>query len=243
MNPHSRAKRLALTLGFSSAISIGLLMARISSTGSYRYNFLLWNLFLAWLPLLLVVLLERMQAARGITWRSFALGFLWFIFLPNSFYMVSDLVHIHTTAEVSVLYDAALLMSFAVNGLILGYTSLYIMHRHLLSRVSVRRAHLAVALVLLVSGFGVYLGRYLRWNTWDVLFNPSGLLFDVSDRFLSPSDYPQTFTTTFTFFVLLSGFYVVLWNLIGIIREEAVIVMRRKTTRGRWMDFKLPTRH
>ncbi len=238
MNQQRAAKKLLLTFGFSSCVSLSLFAARVVSTGSHRYSFLVWNLFLAWLPLIFVIILSRLRLSYGLSWQSFVLGLLWFVFLPNSFYIGSDFVHLLAGARANALYDAALLLSFTVNGLLLGYTSLYIMHRHLLTRASRKRAHTIIGLVLLVCSFGIYLGRFLRWNTWDVVLNPAGLLFDVSDRFISPRSYPQTYTITLTFFVLLAGMYVVVWNLISVIRQVSNHSTPQPRRRGRWMDFK-----
>jgi uncharacterized membrane protein len=73
--------------------------------------------------------------------------------------------------------------------------------------------------VLLLCSFAIYLGRYLRWNSWDVLFNPAGLVFDVSEPFINPTSHPQVFTTTLMFFVLLASIYIVCYQLVALARE------------------------
>ncbi len=67
-----------------------------------------------------------------------------------------------------------------------------------------------IAFIFLICSFAIYIGRDLRWNTWDVLLKPGGLLFDVSDRLLHPSVYPEMLTTTVTFFIFITGFYYVI---------------------------------
>ncbi|OGL38025.1 hypothetical protein A3J32_01995 [Candidatus Saccharibacteria bacterium RIFCSPLOWO2_02_FULL_46_7] len=96
----------------------------------------------------------------------------------------------------------------------LGFASLLIFHQALLKRLKKRSAHQIIAGIILLCSFAIYLGRYLRWNTWDVLINPAGLLFDVSDRLLNPSSHPQTFVTTLSFFVLLGSTYTVVWQMV-----------------------------
>jgi uncharacterized membrane protein len=78
-----------------------------------------------------------------------------------------------------------------------------------------------VAVVLLLCSFAIYLGRYLRWNSWDVLINPAGIIFDVSEPFISPTSHPQAFTTTLMFFVLLGSIYAVIYRLIQIARASS----------------------
>lgn len=160
-----------------------------------------------------------MRQRRWLTWQGIGLTFLWLGFLPNTFYLVSDLIHIRTSDNASLMYDTAMLMSFAVSGLILGYTSVYFMHRALLRRAPERVAHGIIGLVLFASSFAIYLGRDLRWNSWDIFVNPAGLLFDISDRFIHPSAHPQAFSTTAVYFVLLSSIYITLWHFIRIFRQ------------------------
>jgi uncharacterized membrane protein len=81
---------------------------------------------------------------------------------------------------------------------------------------------LLVAITLLLCSFAIYLGRDLRWNSWDILINPGSLLFDVSDRFLHPGAHPRTFVTTLTFFVLLGTFYIVVRSLARTMRLQKV---------------------
>jgi uncharacterized membrane protein len=201
-----------------------LFIFRVIDAGNYRYNFLLWNLFLGWLPLLFAWLLVRnLQYRRWLSRDNLLLTALWIGFLPNSFYLVSDLIHLHITGEVSLLYDAVLFFSCIFNGYVAGFASLYLVHHELLKRKEWWRAHTIIAGVLLLCSFAIYLGRNLRWNTWDVLVNPAGILFDVTDRLISPFAHPQVFVTTTTFFALLGTMYVVLWQFL-----LALTVTRRK---------------
>lgn len=221
MKKDNTLRQVCLALGFFSLVSAGLFFVRVFSSGSWRYVFLLWNLVLAWVPLGLVIWLKKSQQTRGwLAWQSLTLGILWLIFLPNSFYLVSDFVHLHATYEVSLLYDVALISSFAFCGLALGYSSLYIVHRQLLKKIKPRLATFAVAFVLALSSFAIYLGRYQRWNSWDVLLDPAGLLFDLSDQIINPAAHTQAFATTATFFVLLGSIYFVLWQLSKLTKRQ-----------------------
>jgi uncharacterized membrane protein len=98
--------------------------------------------------------------------------------------------------------------------------SVYLVHKEMLKRLEPAVAHTLVAAVLLACSFAIYLGRSLRWNTWDVLINPAGILFDVSDRFINPAAHPQSLVTTTTFFMLLASMYYVIYELVNVIRTS-----------------------
>lgn len=213
-------RRVWLALLASNGLSLLFLGLRVLESQSDRYWFLVWNLFLAWLPLLFGWwLVQRLR--RGVSWLSagnVALSVLWLGFLPNSFYVVSDLIHLHATGEVSLLYDAVMFTSFIFNGYVAGFMSLVLVHRAFIKKLGMVRAHAVIAGVLLACSFAIYLGRNLRWNTWDILVNPAGLLFDVSDRFINPAAHSPAFVTTAMFFLLLGGMYVVIWQLLQALR-------------------------
>lgn len=203
-----------ITLLLSSSVSLVLLAVRIIVTDTWHLWFLSWNLFLAWLPLLFAFWLKiRLSHKKIPTWKELILGGLWLIFLPNSFYIISDLIHLQSSGEVSVLYDTAMITSFVLNGLLLGYLSLYIVHLKIKRYFSATTAYFIAHFVLLLSGFAIYLGRYLRWNTWDVIINPAGLAFDVSDRIINPGTHIHTFIVTGVFYILLGSVYAVIYRL------------------------------
>lgn len=210
---YSARTRLGLALLLSSLTSVGLFMAGALRNHSMEFSYLIWNLFLAWLPLLFGLWLERVLRRKlWSSWEALAATALWLAFLPNSFYMISDFVHIQEVQRIDLLYDVVTFSAFIFSGVTLGFLSLYAIHRQLLQRMHWRMAALTTAGVILLCSFAIYLGRDLRWNSWDILVNPGGILFDVSDRFLHPTSYPRLFTTTGSFFVLLGSLYVVVWE-------------------------------
>jgi uncharacterized membrane protein len=203
--------KVLLVLCVSTAVSAGLFLARVLFTGTVQYWFMFWNLFLAWIPVLLAFWLRnRLTKTRWLSWQNILITLLWLSFLPNSFYLISDLVHLQGRAnEILQLYDVAMMVSIIANGLILGYMSLYVIHQELLKRLNSKLANTIIGLILLSCGFAIYLGRYLRWNTWDVLLNPAALLFDISERLIHPVLHIETYTITFTFFILIASIYAV----------------------------------
>jgi len=215
-------KEVLLTLLAFSAVSTGLLIVRILASGTLRLSFLQWNLFLAWLPVVFAFFVKvRVFKPKDITWQNMLLLAFWIFFLPNSFYIITDLIHLQSSGEVSLLYDTAMITSFVLNGLLLGYVSIYIIERVLKRFLETKNIQIVVQLVLLLSAFAIYLGRYLRWNTWDIVFNPAGIIFDVSDRIINPGSYLHTFVITGTYFVLLSATYLALRRLHKVIARHA----------------------
>lgn len=217
----TRFQRMGAALIVSNLVSAVLFVLRIQQAENIRYWFLLWNLVLAWVPLGLVLLLrERLKTMRWLTWQNVVLSVLWVGFLPNSFYLISDLVHLHETGEVSILYDAVMFMSFIFNGVAAGFASVFLMQAMAQRRFARKHVHIAVGFVFLLCSFAIYLGRDLRWNTWDILINPAGILFDVSERVINPLTHIEAFSTTALFFVLLGSIYIVAWEFVAALRNS-----------------------
>jgi uncharacterized membrane protein len=216
----SARRQFILALAFSTLVSSGLFAYGAWRNHSLNYDYLFWDLLLAWLPLLFAIWLMRvLRHKRWSSWEALLASVLWLLFLPNSFYMISDFVHLQDVRSVDVLYDAIMFTSFIYTAVLLGFSSLYLIHLQLRRRLSANSALAWVALTLLLSSAAIYLGRDLRWNSWDVLTNPGGLLFDISDRLLHPSAYPQMFRTTISFFVLLGSMYSLLWSSARLLRR------------------------
>lgn len=209
-----QTNRLIISIIALNLLSVTLLVYRFIFSDSFRYVFMLWNMLLAAIPAMLAYwLVIRIKKYGWLKPKQLALSAIWLAFLPNSFYLVTDFIHLRPTYEADILYDIVMLASFWINGLILGYLGLILIHRELKLRISPQNAWPVILAVILASSFAIYLGRFTRWNTWDLLLQPAGLLFDVSDRFVNPGAYPQTFSTTLLLFVFLSVTYVVIWEI------------------------------
>lgn len=219
----SARSRLGLALAGSSIISVLLFFGSVHTTRSYQFDYLIWNLFLAWIPVLLTIWLGKVLRRKlWSSWEALLVTVIWLSFLPNSFYMISDFVHLQDVPESRVLYDVIMFSSFIFNGVILGYISLFPVHQELIQRVAKRTAAILVSIVLVLCSFAIYLGHDLRWNTWNILSNPGGLLVDISNHFLNPSSSHTVLTTTFGFFVLLGSLYVVVWYIARNMRQLKV---------------------
>jgi len=206
-------KRFILSLFGVAGFAVLMVLARYLESDSSRFLFLIWNLALAAVaPLLAWWLVHRVRSGGWLQWQQLVLTLLWLVFLPNSFYIVTDFIHLGRTYEVAVLYDAVMIMAFAISGMILGYTSLYLVHKELHRRLTPITSWSVMSLLILLVSFAIYLGRYSRWNTWDILLRPAGLLFDVSDRIVNPLAHSQTYVTTLIFFGLILSVYSVVWE-------------------------------
>lgn len=217
----STRSRLGLALGCSSLASVALFAAGALRNHSVTFEYLIYNLFLAWIPLGLSLWLERMLRTRlWSSWPPFLLTLFWLGFLPNAFYMISDYIHLQEVTRVDLLYDIITFSSFILNAFALGLISLYLVHSELRKRVSPRVSWLLMTITIFLTSFAIYIGRDLRWNTWDVLLNPASILFDVSDRLLAPHAHPEMFSTTFGFSVLIGSIYVVVWHVARALRQQ-----------------------
>ncbi len=207
--------------GMSGLAVLLYVMGAVRGNGSMDW-YLNWNLFLAWIPMVLAyVLVRRLRTHAWSSWPCLALSLVWLLFLPNSFYMVSDFIHLADMPRSEVLYDSLTFTVYILNAMILGYTGLFLVQQELEKRVARWKAVLTSASLLFLCSFAIYLGRDLRWNSWDVLVNPAGILFDVSERILDPSGHPETFVVTGVFFVFLMGLYLTLSGLVKAIGEYA----------------------
>jgi uncharacterized membrane protein len=205
--------QFVLALIVSSLISLGLFSYTVLRDHSFAYSYLTWNLFLAWLPLVFALrLMNVLRHKVWSSWEALATSFLWLVFLPNSFYMISDLIHLEQVPKADILYDTLMFTSFVFTGVLLGFSSLFLVHLQLRRRFPHREAGFWVGVTLFICSIAIYLGRDLRWNTWDILTNPGGLLFDVADRVQHPASYPQMLLIIFGFFVLLASMYNLLWH-------------------------------
>lgn len=196
-----------------------LVALRVQHSGHITYRFLLWNLALAGVPYVLGKAMRRADAAGWPGLLVAGLGAGWLLFFPNAPYMLTDLLHLGPKPGVPLWYDLALLLSCGGTALALGYLSLLDVHAVLLRRVGWGLSWLVVVATQFLSGFGIYLGRYQRWNSWDVATRPTVLVADLLDRFVHPLAHPRTWGVTVLFGVVLTLGYALLRVVLA--RKEA----------------------
>lgn len=210
LTPSKHTLLLLAALLFTSSLAGAIWFVRYMYTGSIAFFFLLWNLFLAWLPVLFALLARRRGASRVGRWLW---GSLWLLFFPNAPYLLTDLLHLGQIGRVPLWYDLIMLITFGLAGLFAGFASLFWLHE-LVARTWNRLAGwLFVLLALGLSSFGVYIGRFLRWNSWDLLLNPTVLLRDLADHLLVRGQFLETAVVTLLLTAVFIGSYFIIFAL------------------------------
>lgn len=214
--------QVAWLFALGSGVSLLFYVLGGLESGDWGRWYLVWNLVLAWIPFGLSVWLYNILAnEKWSDWFPLGLTVIWLCFLPNTFYMLTDLIHVTEGDTADVTYNVVLFTSFISVSVSLGFASLALVHRELRRRLPARVAWEVVLGILFLVSFAIYVGRYLRWNTWDIVTNPAGILFDISERVINPTAHPQTYATTLMFFVLLSTGYYAVWKVSELLRRPA----------------------
>ena len=180
-----------------SGICCIMLVRRLIAAQEWEYAFMGWNLFLAWVPLLIVLFLQKRQIVHP-TKRVFTFAglLLWLLFLPNAPYMITDLMHLRYRDGVPLWYDSLMVFSFATAGMHVGLYSLMLAHRLLEQLLGRAWSWLLVTASLGLTGFGVYLGRFSRWNSWDLFVQPHHLFADALRQLYNPTALKLTLAFT-----------------------------------------------
>jgi uncharacterized membrane protein len=203
----------------ATGISGALLAARVCLTGHWRQLYLVWNLLLAWLPLIFALAATGIRQREGSRRWSFRVtATAWLLFFPNAPYILTDLVHLGPRSHGVFWADLVLILLFALIGVVLGFLSLYLMQRLVARRFGWLAGWLFVVVVTALSGFGIYLGRFLRWNSWDIVLNPFDLLSDLSRWFLNAPMHPRSLLIPILFGTLVLLTYVTLHALTNLPR-------------------------
>ena len=196
-----------------------LIGIRIIYSGNNDYLFLVWNLFLAWIPLAISYGFTKLK--DGNKWKQIAIFFCWLIFFPNALYIVTDLMHLELITDIPKWFDTILLFSASVLGLMMAFVSLLRLEKYLGSFIKKKQVEFLIPIILFMGSFGVYLGRFLRWNSWDIIRNPFGLLVTIMQRFISPLSYTRTWGITCMLTALFYLLYLSAKKLSGYIFVQA----------------------
>jgi uncharacterized membrane protein len=197
--PSRLSRTPILPLALASLVAVGLLLLRIAYARHANHLFLSWNLFLAWIPLLLALLARRFRKRPLL---AVALGFLWLLFLPNAPYLVTDLIHLKPTTQAPLWYDLGMLFSFAFVGLALGLHSLHIMQGLVRGRFGALAGWTFALAAAVLSGLGIYIGRFLRWNSWELFLHPTRLTSDLLATLTAPGSLLKLLAVVFLFAAL-----------------------------------------
>jgi len=190
-------------LFLASCIAGMMLIGRVIFGQSLAYAHMVWNLFLAWVPYICSLYISWRSQRTQRQWRLVVPALMWLSFLPNAPYLVTEYIHLLEIPSFALWYDIVMLTTFAWVGCVLAVASLRMMHEVAQSMFGLVRGWLLVLSVIALSGLGVYLGRFLRWNSWDLLLNPHHVVGDVALRLADPLAYPGAWGVTLMFSALL----------------------------------------
>lgn len=189
-----------------------LLVLRITYSDTLRYSFLLWNLFLAWVPFQLSLWIARRPLMPR--WQRRLLLIAWLLFFPNALYIITDLIHLrHLTDRVPVWFDALLLFAAALCGLLMALVALYQVERSVFRPMGKRLVTAGVITALFLGSFGVYLGRFMRWNSWQVITEPDALMYGV----LQIMAHPFAHTRLWVLSLLFTVFFYLLYHAVKVL--------------------------
>ncbi len=195
----TNTKILVLTV-----LSFLLLKYRIHTTQSYFYLFLIWNLFLAFVPLGLSTYLSQNINKYSV----FAIFPIWLLFLPNAPYIFTDLIHLGKYSKMGFWYDLVLISSFASTGMLAYFITVKQMYVILKQYLKPKNVQLLFVFIAFLNGFGIYLGRFLRWNSWDIIHKPNKLFLEIFTRLRHPIVHINSWLFTVAFGSILAlGFW------------------------------------
>jgi uncharacterized membrane protein len=201
-------------LALASLGCVALELVRERHYASVDFRFLLWNLFLAWVPLVLALFVyDRYRRGTPLARLTPALV-LWLLFLPNAPYIVTDFVHLSATRVPPLWFDGVELSAFAWTGMLLGFVSLYLVHAVVRNRFGGAVGWAGVLGVLALVSAGVFLGRVKRWNSWDVLTQPRSLLAQLHAHLADPASLARATGVTLATTLALALAYLVFYALL-----------------------------
>ena len=198
---NSVTKNLLLLTG----LCITLVIARIIKTEQFSFVFMFWNLFLAFVPYWISVYLFKHRETRLI--KFVILGGVWVLFLPNAPYMITDLFHLHNRADLPIWYDLLLILSFAIIGMYLFYLSIHQMKEVVKVKLPTLYRPVFLILLFIAVSYGVYIGRFLRLNSWDII-HPISLTKTCLSTFIQLPCLKDMSCFTFLFSIFLSFLYI-----------------------------------
>ncbi|MDP1545489.1 MAG: DUF1361 domain-containing protein [Anaerolineales bacterium] len=205
INRHRYNIAVFVLLNIACLVCILLVAARVAYTDSIRHTGLIWNLFLAWIPFILAYF------AYSISWKRIwvyitipIIAILWLVFFPNAPYMLTDLQDLARSGGVGapLWYDVIIVVWCSWTGMLLGVISLYLMQDIVLRNFGRVSGWFFVFVISGMSSFGIYIGRFVRLNSWDILQSPTETAMEILGLVIDPSMRLAAFTALYTFFFL-----------------------------------------
>lgn len=189
-------------------LSIGSIILRFLIWKTPSFNFLLWNILLALIPLVISSIVLLQPRKKNIHKLIFIIGLLlWLLFIPNAPYLITDIIHLGETKMVPILYDTFLLFSTALLGAIIFCLSLEQIEKIISEKISPRKTSIFIFVTIFLISFGVYLGRFARFNSWDFFTSHQSLIghiWEVVNKVESQASFYTILFFLFLFFVYWS---------------------------------------
>jgi uncharacterized membrane protein len=192
----------------SSLFGVTFFAVRALWSDSFIHKYMMWNLFLAWIPYACAMLMAFMHRFKAAAWQFVIPSIVWLLFFPNAAYLVTDLYNLREFPPVPYWYDIAFFATLAWTGLLLAVASLQIVQRMVKESVGLIWSWVVVLIVVGLNGVGIYLGRFLRWNSWDVITDPVAILQDAIAPFLHPLANRQSVAIIIVFSAMLLVVYI-----------------------------------
>jgi uncharacterized membrane protein len=180
------------------------------------------NLFLAWIPAVFALIAYNAYRKGSCFGAFIALGCaaVWLLFFPNAPYLITDLVHLRPREEMPYWFDQILYMAFAFTGCYLGMVSLILMQSLARRSCGWIASWIFTMASLVAAGFGIYIGRFLRFNSWDLITNPKPLLKEIFNWFRHPKSNSDAFIFALTFSLFFAAVYFVVVAILNLRRAE-----------------------
>jgi len=189
-------------------LAVVLNILRVIIWGKFSFIYILWNIFLAFIPFIISSLLLSYTKIDKFKKTIFIIGiFFWLLFIPNAPYIITDFIHLGEIRAVPIIFDTFLLFSSASLGLIIGFHSFFHIEQIIKVKYSPRVTSIIMGLIILLISFGIYLGRFLRFNSWDIFINHTSLIKNIWKIFTISSSRVEVFLYTLLFFFFLVLFY------------------------------------
>lgn len=201
---------LSYILAALGYIACGIYLTRVS--GLFIHSAIIWNLFLAVLPLLCSLIFTHTTHQHKIIHILSLIA--WFLFFPNAPYMITDFIHITPLTFYEYASSGSIYLQNIITwmqllylalgifvGVLSGFKSLAILHTYFKKHYSPLIIHILLAFVFLSSGYGIFLGRFLRLNSWDIL-HPFAMISEIIS---------QTNSFAIAFSIMFAGFLALLY--------------------------------
>ncbi|MEI6659894.1 MAG: DUF1361 domain-containing protein [bacterium] len=187
------------------ALAVVLSLLRVMFFHTFSALYILWNIFLALVPFCVsYLLLVRTQEGKLAKWQMIAGGVIWLLLIPNAPYIVTDLIHITRMRPVPIIFDTFMFFTSAWVGVLLWCYSLSHIEQVIRTRLSHRTTLIVLMIISLITSFGIYLGRFLRFNSWDVVANPVMLYGGVRNTLQPGANEAFSFIVLSTLFIYIS---------------------------------------